>query len=111
MGGAAACTRAGRDVADVQVIAVSKTFGPDRVAEAVERCPLHGTRRWGLGLQVSGEGVSGRARAVRSGGKGGGPTVADPFPFFFPFLLCISLNYCLWLFFFNVVVVPLCARV
>lgn len=33
---AAACTRAGRDVADVQVIAVSKMFGPDRVAEAVE---------------------------------------------------------------------------
>ncbi len=29
-----------------------------RGAEATETCPLHGKRRWGLGLQVSEEGVS-----------------------------------------------------
>jgi len=33
---AAACARAGRDRADVQLVAVSKTHGPDAVREAVE---------------------------------------------------------------------------
>lgn len=32
---AAACTKAGRDAADVKLMAVSKTWGPDVVAEAV----------------------------------------------------------------------------
>ena len=32
---AAACDRAGRDPADVRLVAVTKTFGPDAVAEAV----------------------------------------------------------------------------
>ena len=32
-----------------------------RRAEATEVCPLHGRRRWGLGLQVSEEGVRRRA--------------------------------------------------
>ena len=32
---AAACVRAGRDPADVRLVAVTKTFGPDAVAEAV----------------------------------------------------------------------------
>ena len=40
----AACKRAGRDVADVRLIAVSKTYPPDKVREAVE-----------CGLRVFGE--------------------------------------------------------
>lgn len=41
---AAACQRAGRKVDEVRLVAVSKTFGPERVAEAAE-----------LGLDVFGE--------------------------------------------------------